>query len=137
VTIEPPAPGKYLARELHPAAHEFYERLARDGRPSTTRCTGCDATTFPPRERCPSCGSAQEWVALPGEGRLYAFTTQEAALRFRSPAVLALAEVGGGLLPGIMEAPYESLRIGGRVQVGTRPEPDTGLTVIEFEADAA
>jgi uncharacterized OB-fold protein len=136
VTAEPPAPGKYLARELHTAAREFYDRLAEHGRPSTTRCGDCDDTSFPPRERCPRCGSAQEWLALAHEGRLHAFTTQEGALRFRAPMVLALAEVGDVVLPGIVDAPFESLWIGAPVRVGARPEPDTGLTVIEFRTHA-
>jgi uncharacterized OB-fold protein len=134
VTGDAPAPGKYLARELHPAARSFYDRLAGDGRPSTTRCASCEVTSFPPRERCPGCGAAQEWVALPERGRLHAFTTQEGGLRFRAPTVLALAEVGEVVLPGVMDVPYESLRIGDPVSVGARIEPDTGLPVIEFRA---
>ena len=135
MSAQPPAPGKYLARELHPAARSFYDRLAEDGRPSTTRCATCEVTSFPPRERCPRCGDAQEWVALPDRGTLHAFTTQEGGLRFRAPAVLALAEVGEVVLPGVMDASYESLRIGDPVHVGTRTEPETGLPVIEFRAD--
>jgi uncharacterized OB-fold protein len=130
----PPAPGKYLARELHGAAAEFYRRLAEERRPWTTRCERCAVTGFPPRERCPRCGAAQQWVALPDEGVLHAFTTQEAALRFRAPAVLALVKLGDAIVPGIVDAPYESLRIGDRVRAGAREEPETGLAVIEFSA---
>ncbi len=137
MTTEAPAPGKYVTRDLHAATREFYDRLARDGRPSATRCATCELTTFPPRERCPRCGAVQEWVALPQEGTLHAFTTQEGALRFRAPVVLALVEVGGVVLPGVMDGPYESLRIGDPVRVGAKAEPDTGLTVIEFGAYAA
>ena len=136
MSAEAPAPDKYVARELHPAARRFYDRLG-EGRPSTTRCARCEVTSFPPRERCPRCGDVQEWVELPEEGRLHAFTTQEGGLRFRAPAVIALADVGEVTLPGVMEGPYESLRIGQPVRVRTRPEPETGVPVIEFTTDVS
>ena len=126
-----PAPIKYLEREFDEAGREFYRRLAA-GELATTRCEACERTSFPPRARCPTCGAAQTWVELPRSGRLYAFTTQEMSLRFRAPAVLALAEVGDVVLPGIAEAPYEELSIGQEVQVEPRPEPETGLTLLAF-----
>jgi len=129
----PPAPAKYLVRDMDPAAREFYRRLAEDGTLATTRCETCRRTSFPPRVRCPGCGAPQEWVELPRRGRLHAFTTQETAARFRAPAVLALAELGEAVLPGIVNAPYESLAIGQEVHVELRREPETGLTLLGFE----
>jgi uncharacterized OB-fold protein len=132
----PPHPAKYLHREMDEAAREFYRRLEQDGRPATTRCEPCGRTTFPPRMRCPRCGGDQTWVELPRRGRLHAFTTQEGALRFRAPAVLALAELGDVVVPGIVNAPYEALRIGQAVAVHPHPEPETGLTLLRFEPAA-
>ena len=126
-----PAPAKYIEREFHDEAREFYRRLAA-GELATTRCPACERTSFPPRLRCPACGGDQEWVELPRVGRLHAFTTQEMSLRFRAPAVLALAEVGEVVLPGIADAPYEELSIGQEVRVEPRPEPETGLTLLAF-----
>jgi uncharacterized OB-fold protein len=126
-----PAPIKYLEREFDDVAREFYRRLAA-GELATTRCEACACTSFPPRARCPACGASQDWVELPRVGRLHAFTTQEMSLRFRAPAVLALAEVGEVVLPGIAEAPYEELSIGQEVRVEPRPEPETGLTLLAF-----
>lgn len=128
-----PAPGKYVLRELDSAAREFYRRLGEEGVLATTRCERCSRTSFPPRERCPRCGGHQDWLVLPSSGRLHAFTTQETALRFRGPAVLAIAEVGEVLVPGIAQAPYEELRIGQEVEIHPLPEPETGLTLIAFE----
>jgi uncharacterized OB-fold protein len=122
---------KHLEREFDEAAREFYDRLAR-GELATTRCEACAKTSFPARSRCPACGGEQTWVDLPRTGRLHAFTTQEVSLRFRAPAVLALAEVGEVVLPGIAEAPYEELSIGQEVRVELRPEPETGLTLLAF-----
>ena len=69
---------------------------------------------------------------MPGEGWLYAFTTQETALRFSAPTVLALAELGPATLPGIVRAPYADLRLGQAVSVRPFAERDTGLTLLEF-----
>lgn len=129
--LEPPAPSKYLLREMSPAADEFYRRLA-GGQLCTTCCESCGGTNFPPRERCPSCGAAETWVELPMEGRLHAFTTQETALRFAAPAVLALAELGDAVVPGIMNAPYAELRVGQAITARPFSEPVSGLTLLEF-----
>lgn len=128
----PPSSAKYLLRDMDPAAREFYRRLREDQTLATTRCETCDRTSFPPRLRCPGCGEALTWVELPRGGRLHAFTTQETSLRFRAPAVLALAEVGDVVLPGIVDAPYESLTIGQEVRIELCEEPDSGLTLLAF-----
>jgi uncharacterized OB-fold protein len=130
----PPGPRKYLERELDGPARELYDRLAA-GELATTSCPGCGLTEFPPRSRCPRCGAETTWVELPRHGRLHAFTTQETALRFAAPAVLALAELGPAVLPGICEAPYDELAIGDPVEVRLLPEPETGLTVLVFVPD--
>ena len=129
--LEPPSPSKYLLREMSPAAEEFYRRLA-NGQLCTTGCGSCGGTSFPPRERCPLCGAAETWVELPMQGRLHAFTTQETALRFAAPAVLALAELGEAVVPGIMNAPYAELRVGQSITVRPFSEPESGLTLLEF-----
>jgi uncharacterized OB-fold protein len=77
--------------------HEFYERLSA-GRLVTTRCAGCGRTAWPPRLFCPECCSDQiEWVDLPGEGTVHAFTVQEAGLPpgFAGPRIFAIVKVGG------------------------------------------
>lgn len=127
----PPPAAKHLAREMGDVAREFYRRL-EDGQLATTRCERCGRTSFPPVARCPRCGEAPAWVELPRRGRLYAFTTQETALRFRAPAVLALAEVGEVTVPGIADGEYGEFAIGDEVLVEQTPEPETGLTVLTF-----
>ena len=134
MTVPPPPPAvKHLAREMDDVAREFYRRWSEDGVLATTRCERCAETRFPPRSHCGRCGASQVWVTLPATGRLHAFTTQEGALRFAAPWVLALAEVGDVTIPGVVEQPYESLHIGQEVGVAPHPEPDTGLTLVRFE----
>lgn len=127
-----PSPQKYLRQEMDASAREFYRRLAEEGQLATTRCERCARTAFPPRERCPGCGGQLAWVELPRRGRLYAFTSQETALRFRAPALLALAELGEAVVPGIVRAPDAELRIGWEVWVEPFSEPDSGLTLVSF-----
>jgi len=132
--IPAPASRKYVDREMGELGRQFYRRLAEDGSLATTRCESCAETHFPPRERCAECGAETTWIELPREGRLHAFTTQSTALRFGAPAVLALAEVGDVVVPGIAEAAYEDLEIGQAVRVDLRVEADTGLTLLAFSS---
>ena len=81
----------------HNKLAEFYRRLG-EGRLSTTRCAGCGRTAWPPRGFCAECVSdAFEWVELPAEGTVHAFTVQEAGLPagFAGPRVFAIVKVDG------------------------------------------
>lgn len=105
---------RYTRRDLDPAAKAFYARLAA-GEFCVGRCAACGATCFPVREFCRACGEARwDLVGHPGDGTLYAFTTQERALRFAAPAVIALVELSGGVgrAFGVVDAPFDELRIG-------------------------
>jgi hypothetical protein len=80
----------------HTRLHEFYTHLAA-GRLTTTACGGCGRTSWPPRGFCPDCGSDRfEWVELPREGTIHAFTVQDAGLpaAFTAPRVFAIVNVG-------------------------------------------
>jgi uncharacterized OB-fold protein len=81
----------------HNKLAEFYRRLG-DGRLCTTRCRACARTSWPPRGFCPECaGDAFEWVDLPAEGTIHAFTVQDAGLPagFAGPRVFAIVKVDG------------------------------------------
>ena len=114
------------------AAEEFFSRL-EEGRFQSTRCGACGKTHYPPRVVCPECLSGDlEWVDLPREGVLAAFTWQEAAIRCRKPDVLGLVELEGiGNVFTRIDAPYENLHIGQRVVFDTWVSFD-GLTLHQF-----
>jgi uncharacterized OB-fold protein len=81
----------------HTKLHAFYTRLG-EGRLTTTRCTACNARAWPPRGFCGDCASDQlEWVDLPREGEVHAFTVQEAGLPtgFDAPRIFAIVKVDG------------------------------------------
>jgi uncharacterized protein len=104
----------------HNKLHEFYARLAR-GRLSTTRCTACGRIAWPPRGFCGECtGDALEWVDLPGDGTIHAFTVQETGLPagFDGPRVFAVVKVDGHRIFTIVrDADPAALAIGQRVRL--------------------
>jgi uncharacterized OB-fold protein len=126
------APGKHLDRERDAMAREFYRRLEQTGTASATRCPKCERTRFPPRARCAECDAETDWIELPRHGRLHAFTTQERALRYGAPAVLALVELGDAIVPGVLDGPYADLAIGDEVELAPERVEDLGLSVCRF-----
>ncbi len=114
------------------AAEEFFACLER-GEFKTTRCRKCGETHYPPRVLCPACLDGDlEWVDLPREGTLYAFTQQQAAIRCRKPEVLGLVELAGiGNVFTRIDAAFEDLSIGMRVVFDTWTSPD-GVALHQF-----
>jgi uncharacterized OB-fold protein len=104
----------------HNKLHEFYTRLAA-GRLCTTRCAGCGQTAWPPRGFCGACASDRfEWVDLPSEGIIHAFTVQDTGLPagFEGPRVFAIVKVGGQRVFAIVrDAEPPALKIGQTVRL--------------------
>ena len=104
----------------HNKLHEFYSRLAT-GRLSTTRCTACHRTAWPPRGFCAECVSdAFEWVDLPAEGTIHAFTVQDTGLPagFDGPRVFAIVKLDGHRnFAVVRDAAPASIAIGQRVRL--------------------
>ena len=104
----------------HNKLHEFYARLA-SGRLSTTKCVACGTTAWPPRGFCGDCASDRfEWVDLPEDGVVHAFTVQETGLPvgFDAPRVFAIVKVGGHRLFTILrDADPASVKVGLRVRL--------------------
>ena len=98
--------------------HGFYANLA-EGRLTTTRCVDCLRTAWPPRGFCPECGSDHyDWVELPREGTVHAFTVQEAGLPagFTAPWVFAIVTVESHRIFSIVnDCDPASVAIGQRV----------------------
>lgn len=101
----------------HTRIHEFYERL-RDGRLSTTRCVDCGERHYPPRVVCPECTSDDlEYVELPEEGTLHAFTEVRGGAPLgmdeETPFVVGVVDLGDVRLSArIDDARYDDLAIG-------------------------
>ena len=77
--------------------HGFYEALGA-GRLVTTACRRCRHRAWPPRGFCPECaGDEFDWVELPREGTLHAWSVQETGVPpgFQAPLVFAMVKVDG------------------------------------------
>jgi uncharacterized OB-fold protein len=100
--------------------HEFYARLA-EGRLVTTRCTGCGHTAWPPRGFCGECASdAFDWVDLPREGTVHAFTAQDTGLPagFEGPRVFAIVKVDGHRIFAVITgAEASAVKLGQRMRL--------------------
>jgi len=116
----------------------FFENLKK-GRLTTTKCKGCGALLWQPRVVCPRCnGDAMEWVDLPKDGRLFAFTAVFAGaplgMEKDVPFVVAVIELDGAplkLVARVDDAAYEELKIGDRVRLRVT-ELDDGRVWFRF-----
>lgn len=108
-----------LESEADTKLHEFYERLAA-GHLVTTACRGCKRRDWPPRGFCPQCGSDQyEWMELPREGVLHAFTVQETGVPagFDKPLIFGIVKIDSlRIFSSIVETEPGALAVGKRVQ---------------------
>ena len=99
--------------------HEFYEYLAA-GRLVTTACKGCRRLAWPPRGFCAECGSDQyDWVDLPHEGTIHAFTIQETGMPagFEKPLIFAIVKLADlRIFTRLVETEPAAVAVGGRVQ---------------------
>lgn len=96
----------------------FYEHLAA-GRLVTTACAGCRRTDWPPRAFCPECGSDRyDWVDLPHEATIHAFSIQETGIPagFEKPLIFAVVKVADlRLFVRLVETDPAAVAVGRRV----------------------
>jgi uncharacterized OB-fold protein len=111
-----------LQTEDHTGIHKFYENL-REGQLSTTQCANCGDLQFPPRIVCPSCQSDDlEYVDLPEEGELFAFSTVRAGaplgMEDEVPFVTGIVDLGNVQLSARIDGTdYDNLAIGDPVKL--------------------
>lgn len=103
----------------HTRIHPFFEHL-KEGRLTTTKCTACGALLWQPRVVCPHCNAdAMEWVDLPKDGTIFAFTAVYAGaplgMEKDVPFVVGIVALDGvplKVVARIDDASFEDLRIG-------------------------
>jgi len=96
------------------ASSELQRRLAIDRTLCGTHCETCRKTTFPPRDFCPSCFTNEvSWQEIGDGATLYAFTSQNRALRFSHPEVIGVVDIPGvGLVMSPIAGTLETLKLG-------------------------
>lgn len=116
-------------------------RALKEGRWTTTRCPTDGLLHWPPRWVCPQCHRDDlEWVELPREGRLYAFSAVLAGaplgMEADVPFVVGLVDLDGvplRLFGRIEGKSWDHCAIGDRVQVEIFDLPD-GRVFYRFRA---
>lgn len=113
-----------LQDEEYTRIHPFFRHL-KEGRLTTTKCRACGEVLWQPRVVCPHCNAEDmEWIDLPQEGELFAFT----AVMVGAPkgleddvpfvvGIVKLKDMDLKVLTRIEGASYEDLRIGQPVRL--------------------
>ncbi|MFQ5920384.1 MAG: Zn-ribbon domain-containing OB-fold protein [Thermoplasmata archaeon] len=112
-----------LQGEEHTRIHPVFQHL-QEGRLTTTRCTACGEVLWQPRVVCPHCNAEEmEWVDLPQEGEIFAFTSVRAGapkgMEDDIPFVVGIVTLKGTGMQILarIEGDEESLEIGQPVRV--------------------
>ncbi|MEE9163173.1 MAG: Zn-ribbon domain-containing OB-fold protein [Thermoplasmata archaeon] len=119
-----------LQGEEHTRIYPFFDHL-REGRLTTTRCVACGEVLWQPRVVCPHCnGDEMEWIDLPQEGEIFAFTSVRlgapTGMEDDLPFVIGIVTLKGADLQILarIDGDEESLRIGQPVRVAVDHLPD-------------
>jgi uncharacterized OB-fold protein len=119
----------------------FFDHL-RAGRLTTTKCRKDGNLAWPPRVVCPECHTSElDWVDLPRDGRIYAFSAvlMGAPLGMEAdvPFVVGLVEFDGvpfRMFGRIVGSPWERCWVGQKVRAEPYDLPD-GRVFYRFRAD--
>ena len=119
-----------LQGEEHTRIYPFFDHL-REGRLTTTRCVACGEVLWQPRVVCPHCNADKmEWIDLPHEGEIFAFTSVRLGapmgMEDDLPFVIGIVKLKGAGLQILarIDGDEESLRIGQPVRVAVDHLPD-------------
>ncbi len=113
-----------LQEEEYTRIHPFYKHL-KEGRLTTTKCGVCGEILWQPRVVCPHCNAEEmDWVDLPKEGEIHAFTAVLAGapkgMEDEVPFVVGIVKLRGtdiSVLARIDDAEYADLKIGQAVKM--------------------
>ncbi len=106
-------------------ASRFLVALRDEEKITGTKCSGCNKVYVPPRKTCPSCFTENsEWVELPDEGTLQAFTVvrkKRASLPLdkKLPVIYGLVKIDGAdtaMLHFLDEVDPDTITIGMRMK---------------------
>lgn len=123
-------PGEPIDGEVAAASPDgTYRLLLGRGVLAFQACAGCEAAVFPPRGRCPHCGSADlSWRRSSGRGEVYSATVLTPRDTSAYCVVLIDLEEGHRMMSRMVGVPEASgVSIGDRVVVRFENEGDEML----------
>lgn len=128
-----------LQGEEHTRIHPFFKNL-QEGRLTTTRCSACGQVLWQPRVVCNHCNADEmEWIDLPQEGEIFAFTSVQLGapkgMEDDLPFVVGIVTLKGTdfQILARIDGDEASLRIGQPVRVAVDHLPD-GRVWFRFRA---
>ncbi len=122
-------PGAAIDEVPHEAsAHATYTALLREDVLAFQGCGACAGAVFPPRQRCPLCGSdALAWRRSAGLGTVYSATVIQPRNDPAYCVVLVDVDEGYRMMSRITEADAASVSIDDRVDVRFQHDDDRVL----------
>jgi len=113
----------HLRPDLRGIACAYWRGAAR-GELQLPRCRSCASLTWPPKSRCPVCGSSEiEWMRSSGRGVVHTFTVVRQApdpyFNSKLPYVVAMVQLDEGprLMSNVTDCDVETVHIGMPVAV--------------------
>jgi hypothetical protein len=105
---------------------KYWREIPQRYRLEAAKCGSCAHVCFPPRLRCPKCGSRDfVTVRLPGEGQILTYTIIRVApsqFSDQAPYAVGIVELDGGvrITTQIADCEFDKLAVGQRVRVEFR-----------------
>ena len=114
----------------------YWREIPQRYRMEAGKCASCGAICFPPRRRCPECGSCSfQTVKLGDHGKILTYTViRVAPAQFSDqvPYAVAIVELDGGgrITTQIADCEFDQLAIGQRVRLEFRKVQKDGAAGI-------
>ncbi len=110
----------------------YWREIPQRYRLEAGKCAGCGKISFPPRSKCPKCGSAEsETVKLSDQGVVRTFTVIHVAppqFGDQTPYAVGIVELDGGakITAQIVDCPLDDIEIGQKVRIEFRRIQEDG-----------
>ncbi len=110
----------------------YWREIPQRYRLEAAKCKGCGRISFPPRSKCPKCGSSEsEEAKLPEHGVVKTFTVIRVApsqFTEQAPYAVGIVELDGGtkITAQIVDCPLEDIKIGQKVRIEFRRIQEDG-----------
>ncbi len=110
----------------------YWREIPQRYRLEAGKCKSCGKVSFPPRSKCPKCGSSEsEVTVLPDHGVVKTFTVihvPPSQFEDQAPYAVGIVELDGGvrITAQIVDCPHEDIKIGQKVRIEFRRIQEDG-----------